>query len=178
MFLALFAVVAFSVVGFVVGLLSANQTRDGGKPGANDPKAACADACTQLQLRRSEVCIAASNARLATANEQRAATAHTAISVTLAILIVAAAALWASTLIPLIGLAAIPFAIAATVAVGLAVVAEAAALGALLGAQQASARAAREEADARTAEQAAIQIVLAQCGQAEADACLARPRPC
>ena len=179
LFLALFAVVGFTVVGFIIGYSSSNsQSRDVATPGTNDPRPACAEACDQLQRRRSEVCGATAAARASAAAVTRAAVAHTATVVTLVVLIVLAAALWLATLIPLFGLAAVPFAIAATVAVGVATVAEGAALGALLGALAAAARDAAAENAAHQAEQAAVAIILAACPRAEADACIARPRPC
>ncbi|OYW62365.1 MAG: hypothetical protein B7Z31_01195 [Rhodobacterales bacterium 12-65-15] len=75
-------------------------------------------------------------------------------------------------------MAAVPFAIAATYAAGVAAAAEAIALFAMLGAQAAAGRASSAEALARQREQDAISLMRASCPAAELDACLARPRPC
>ncbi len=177
MFLAIFGLVALAVVGSVIAFSVANG-RETPSTGTNSNEGACAVKCEQIQARRSDVCGAAAVARAAEAGARRAEAAHAAALGVMIATAAIAAALWLSSLIPLVGLAVIPAAIAATYVAGLAAAAEAIALSAMLGAQTAAGRATNAEAVARQREQEAIAIMRQSCPAAEVDACLARPRPC
>jgi hypothetical protein len=146
--------------------------------GTNTSDADCRAACEQVQVRRSDLCIASTAARAAQAEADRAATAHAATLVTLGLATAAAGAAWAAAAVPVVGLAATPAAVAASVVFGLALAAEAVAFGIMLGAQLAARRASDAEVLARRREQEAIQILRSKCSPADVDACLARPRPC
>ncbi len=136
------AIALLVIGGIVLGYAAASSGQRPVEVPRDSPVDGCKSACAQLLAARGTLCAAEAEAVRARVKAEAAVATHTATLIAAIAATAAAAAAWALTLVPIIGLAGVPVAIALTaIAVALAAV-EAAALTALMAAQDYAARAA------------------------------------